>query len=46
MNAYDYIATRATAEQKLQALATASDRLRQDFGDWRTPWGRSTASSA
>ncbi|HEX8674738.1 MAG TPA: penicillin acylase family protein [Longimicrobium sp.] len=39
MNVYDYIATRATAEQKLQALATASDRLQQDFGTWRTPWG-------
>jgi acyl-homoserine-lactone acylase len=39
MNAYDYIATRATAEQKLQALAAASERLEQDFGRWRTPWG-------
>ncbi len=29
----------ATAEQKLQALATASDRLARDFGSWKTPWG-------
>jgi acyl-homoserine-lactone acylase len=28
-----------TAEQKLQALAAASDRLQQDFGSWKTPWG-------
>jgi acyl-homoserine-lactone acylase len=25
---------------KLEALAQASDRLTQDFGDWRTPWGQ------
>jgi len=29
----------ATAEQMLQALATASDRLAADFGSWKTPWG-------
>ena len=28
-----------TAEQKLQALAAASDRLARDFGTWKTPWG-------
>ncbi|MBA3271226.1 MAG: penicillin acylase family protein, partial [Acidobacteria bacterium] len=28
-----------TPEQLLQALATASDRLRTDFGDWKTAWG-------
>ncbi len=36
---YDYIADRATPAQKLNALAEASDRLRNDFGDWRVPWG-------
>ncbi|CAN5892506.1 penicillin acylase family protein [soil metagenome] len=36
---YDFAATRATAEQMLQALATASDQLEADFGSWRTPWG-------
>jgi len=29
----------ATPEQKLQALAAASDRLARDFGSWKTPWG-------
>ncbi|HEY1339272.1 MAG TPA: penicillin acylase family protein, partial [Bryobacteraceae bacterium] len=27
------------AEQLLQALAAASDRLQADFGTWKTPWG-------
>jgi acyl-homoserine-lactone acylase len=39
MSVYDYMATRTTAEQKLRALAAASDRLTTDFGSWRTPWG-------
>ena len=29
----------ATAEQRLQALAAASDKLAADFGSWKTPWG-------
>jgi acyl-homoserine-lactone acylase len=40
MTVYDYMATRATARQKLEALATAAARLEQDFGTWRTPWGQ------
>ncbi|MBA4158267.1 MAG: acylase [Gemmatimonadetes bacterium] len=39
ISVYDYMATRTTAEQRLQALAAASDRLEADFGSWRTPWG-------
>ena len=39
MNVYQYIAARTTTEQKLQALAAASDKLAADFGTWRTPWG-------
>ncbi|CAA9311537.1 MAG: Penicillin amidase family protein [uncultured Gemmatimonadetes bacterium] len=39
VSVYDYMATRATPQQKLAALAAASDRLQQDFGTWRTPWG-------
>jgi acyl-homoserine lactone acylase PvdQ len=27
------------AEQLLQALAAASDKLQADFGTWKTPWG-------
>jgi acyl-homoserine lactone acylase PvdQ len=29
----------APADQMLQALVAASDRLTADFGSWRTPWG-------
>ena len=39
MSTYDFIATRMSAREKLQALADASDRLTADFGSWRTPWG-------
>jgi acyl-homoserine-lactone acylase len=41
-----YMATQTSADQKLRAFAAAVDRLERDFGSWRTPWGRSTASSA
>ncbi|MDB5428105.1 MAG: penicillin amidase [Phenylobacterium sp.] len=40
VSVYDYMATRATPAQRLEALAEASDRLTQDFGTWKTPWGR------
>ena len=36
---YDYMSTRATAAQRLSALAGAQDRLTRDFGTWKTPWG-------
>jgi acyl-homoserine-lactone acylase len=36
---YEYMATRATAEERLDALAAATARLTRDFGSWRTPWG-------
>ncbi|MGA7237096.1 MAG: acylase [Bryobacteraceae bacterium] len=29
----------APADQLLQALAAASDKLTADFGSWKTPWG-------
>ncbi|HEV3140588.1 MAG TPA: penicillin acylase family protein, partial [Vicinamibacterales bacterium] len=35
----DAIAQRATADQMLQALTAACDKLAADFGTWRTPWG-------
>jgi acyl-homoserine lactone acylase PvdQ len=35
----DYSATKATPEQRLQSLASASDKLAADFGTWKTPWG-------
>ena len=39
MTTYDYMATRATPQQRLGALAAAADRLTRDFGTWKTPWG-------
>ncbi|HEY2661351.1 MAG TPA: acylase [Caulobacteraceae bacterium] len=39
LNVYDYMANKTSAQQKLKALATASDRLTTDFGSWKTPWG-------
>ena len=36
---YEDMVSQTTSEQKLAALATASDRLAADFGSWRTPWG-------
>jgi acyl-homoserine lactone acylase PvdQ len=39
LSAADYIASEATAEQLLQALSAASDKLAADFGTWKTAWG-------
>jgi acyl-homoserine-lactone acylase len=39
LSVYQYMATRATARQRLEALAAASDKLGADFGAWKTPWG-------
>jgi acyl-homoserine-lactone acylase len=39
VSVYDYMAERTTAEQKLEALKRASDKLAAEFGQWRTPWG-------
>ena len=35
----EYVATKAAPEQLLLALAAASDKIRSDFGSWKTPWG-------
>lgn len=35
----EYAATRTTGRERLETLVSATDRLRDDFGDWRTPWG-------
>ncbi|GGK24764.1 penicillin amidase [Pilimelia terevasa] len=40
MSAWDYIAERATDAQRIAALATAAQRLTEDFGTWRVPWGQ------
>ncbi len=39
LSAAEYIANEATAEQLLESLSTASDKLAADFGTWKTPWG-------
>ena len=39
VSADHYMANSATAEQRLQALSAASDKLAADFGSWKTPWG-------
>jgi acyl-homoserine lactone acylase PvdQ len=35
----DYLAEKAPAEMLLQSLASACDKLKTDFGSWKTPWG-------
>lgn len=37
--AVDYIASRLSPADRLDALVRASNKLQADFGDWRTPWG-------
>ncbi len=39
MSVYDFMEARATPMMRLQALATASDKLTADFGSWKTAWG-------
>jgi acyl-homoserine-lactone acylase len=39
ITAADYAATRATPEQRLNALSAAIDSLTSNFGSWKTPWG-------
>jgi len=36
---FEQVATSSTSEQRLQALLAATEKLQQDFGHWRTPWG-------
>jgi acyl-homoserine-lactone acylase len=35
----DHMGSGASAKTLLESLAAASDRLRNDFGSWKTPWG-------
>ena len=39
MSVYDYMATRASPQQLMEALGAASARLEEEFGSWQTPWG-------
>jgi acyl-homoserine-lactone acylase len=36
---YESMRTRATAEERLEALAAATEKLAADFGAWSVPWG-------
>ena len=40
IDTYDYLLSRATPAETLDALAEAADRLTQDFGRWQVPWGQ------
>jgi acyl-homoserine lactone acylase PvdQ len=39
ISADEYIVSKTSPEQLVQALAAASDTLANDFGSWKTPWG-------
>ncbi|WP_394847113.1 acylase [Pendulispora brunnea] len=36
---YEYMETKASAQQRLDSLGAAVDKLKADFGTWQTPWG-------
>ena len=35
----DYLATQLSPQQRMEALVRASQKLENDFGSWKTPWG-------
>jgi acyl-homoserine-lactone acylase len=39
VSVYDYLGSRISRTQHLEALAAATVKLEEDFGSWRTPWG-------
>ena len=39
VSVYEYLRTKATPQQRLEALSAAVDKLTADFGKWATPWG-------
>jgi acyl-homoserine-lactone acylase len=39
VSAYTFMETRASPDQRLQALAAVVDKLTADFGTWKLPWG-------
>ncbi|MCX6549940.1 MAG: acylase [Acidobacteria bacterium] len=39
VSVYEFIETKASAQQRLESLAAGSDKLQADFGTWKTPWG-------
>jgi acyl-homoserine-lactone acylase len=39
VSVYEFMARRATPQQRIDSLAAAVDKLTADFGKWNTPWG-------
>jgi acyl-homoserine-lactone acylase len=39
LSPYEYMATKMTSQQRLEACVTVSQKLESDFGSWKTPWG-------
>jgi acyl-homoserine-lactone acylase len=39
MPVIDFVQTALHPQERLDALARASDKLQADFGSWKTPWG-------
>jgi acyl-homoserine-lactone acylase len=39
MPTLDYLATQLSPQQRMEALVRASQKLDNDFGTWKTPWG-------
>jgi acyl-homoserine-lactone acylase len=39
LSTYEFMRSRATAQQRLESLAAGVDKLEADFGKWQTPWG-------
>ncbi len=36
---FDYMSKTATPEERLEVFQTALNRITEDFGSWKTPWG-------
>jgi acyl-homoserine-lactone acylase len=39
VSVYEYLETKTTPAEQLEALAAVSDKLAADFGTWKTGWG-------
>ena len=39
LTVYEFMETRASSAQRLDALASVVDKLTADFGTWKLPWG-------
>ena len=39
ISVYEHMRTKATPQQRLEALSVVVDKLTADFGKWATPWG-------